>query len=149
MMGYGIIISLFLKNYWKMKYDMGIFHIGITMQEAKMALKCKRSSWIAGLAALTFLTLAGCGTTASVGSGNEETDAPVKEDKNASAAQVLPYNIPPEYMPPPGKCRIWFPGRPPERQPPPGECADLERQVPLNTWLLRGAEDQSGKSQLP
>ena len=123
--------------------------MGMTMQEAKMVLKCKRLPWIACLAAFTFLILAGCGTTESVVVGNEETGAPVKEEKIASPSQVHPFNIPPAYMPPPGKCRIWFPGRPPEYQPPPGECADLERQAPLNTWLLRGAEEHSGNSQHP
>lgn len=28
--------------------------------------------------------------------------------------------IPPGHMPPPGKCRIWYPDRPPEQQPPQG-----------------------------
>jgi len=50
---------------------------------------------------------------------------------------VLP-KIPPGHMPPPGKCRIWFPGRPPGQQPPPGDCWELESQVPPGAWLIRG-----------
>jgi hypothetical protein len=41
-------------------------------------------------------------------------------------------------MPPPGKCRIWYPDRPPGQQPPPGDCYDLERHVPPGAWLIRG-----------
>lgn len=47
-------------------------------------------------------------------------------------------NIPPGYMPPPGKCRIWYPDRPPGQQPPPGECWELERNVPPGAWLIGG-----------
>jgi hypothetical protein len=46
--------------------------------------------------------------------------------------------IPPGHMPPPGKCRIWYPGRPPGQQPPPGDCRELEREVPPGAWLIRG-----------
>jgi len=45
------------------------------------------------------------------------------------------YNIPPGHMPPPGECRIWFPGLPPGQQPPPGNCYDLERRVPSGAFL--------------
>jgi hypothetical protein len=46
--------------------------------------------------------------------------------------------IPPGHMPPPGKCRLWFPGKPPGQQPPPGDCCELEKQVPPGAWLIRG-----------
>jgi surface antigen len=46
--------------------------------------------------------------------------------------------VPPGHMPPPGKCRIWFPGRPPGHQPPAGDCWDLERRVPRGAWLIHG-----------
>jgi hypothetical protein len=48
------------------------------------------------------------------------------------------YEIPPGQMPPPGECRVWFPGRPPGQQPPPGNCSDLQRQVPPGAVLVRG-----------
>ena len=46
--------------------------------------------------------------------------------------------IPPGHMPPPGKCRIWYPDLPPGQQPPPGECRDLQYRVPAGAWLIRG-----------
>ena len=45
--------------------------------------------------------------------------------------------IPPGHLPPPGKCRIWFPGIPPGQQPPPGECYELQYHVPLGGILVR------------
>lgn len=44
--------------------------------------------------------------------------------------------IPPGHLPPPGHCRIWFPGRPPGHQPPPASCSTLENDVPMGAWLL-------------
>jgi hypothetical protein len=44
--------------------------------------------------------------------------------------------IPPGHLPPPGSCRIWYPGTPPGHQPPPGDCAALARDVPAGAWLL-------------
>jgi hypothetical protein len=41
-------------------------------------------------------------------------------------------------MPPPGQCRVWYPGRPPGHQPPPGNCRALRHHMPSGTWLVRG-----------
>ena len=46
------------------------------------------------------------------------------------------FHVPPGHMPPPGMCRIWFPGRPPGHQPAPGSCRVLSRQVPAGAYLL-------------
>lgn len=45
-------------------------------------------------------------------------------------------HVPPGHMPPPGMCRIWFPGRPPGHQPPPGDCRRLSREVPRGAYLI-------------
>jgi hypothetical protein len=44
--------------------------------------------------------------------------------------------IPPGHLPPPGHCRIWYPGRPPGWQPPPGPCSDVRRRLPAGAWLV-------------
>lgn len=46
--------------------------------------------------------------------------------------------IPEGHMPPPGECRIWYPGRPPGQQPPPGNCYELEHHVPPGAILVYG-----------
>ncbi len=47
-------------------------------------------------------------------------------------------HIPPGHMPPPGKCRIWYPGQPPGHQGPVGKCGKLQYQVPPGAILVRG-----------
>ena len=34
------------------------------------------------------------------------------------------FSIPPGHLPPPGECRVWYPGVPPGHQPPPFRCDD-------------------------
>ena len=46
--------------------------------------------------------------------------------------------IPRGHLPPPGACRIWYPGTPPGHQPPPGSCRELRHHVPRGAWLVRG-----------
>ncbi|WP_082457641.1 tetratricopeptide repeat protein [Pseudomonas sp. Leaf48] len=46
--------------------------------------------------------------------------------------------IPRSHMPPPGKCRIWFPHRPPGHQPASGKCKKLRYRVPSGAYLVRG-----------
>jgi hypothetical protein len=58
---------------------------------------------------------------------------PLERTRAASYAK-----IPPGHLPPPGKCRVWFPDRPPGHQPPPRDCHTLERQVPPGAYLLYG-----------
>ncbi len=64
------------------------------------------------------------------GKGKEKGGPP----PHAKAGKNL--GIPPGHLPPPGECRIWYPGKPPGHQPPPGKCSRLKREVPLGAWLL-------------
>ena len=48
---------------------------------------------------------------------------------------VASLRIPPGHYPPPGHCRVWFPGRPPGHQPRPVRCNSLG-DVPLGAWVL-------------
>ncbi len=60
--------------------------------------------------------------------------APVLAYPGGGYAQAL--GIPPGHLPPPGECRIWYPGSPPGQQPPPGHCDNLAGQVPPGAWLV-------------
>ena len=44
--------------------------------------------------------------------------------------------IPPGHLPPPGSCRIWYPGKPPGHQPPPQSCESAFRKAPPNAWVI-------------
>jgi len=83
------------------------------------------------MALSAFVVLAGC-AGGSVVLGDPE---PPREPPRG---QRLNVKIPPGHMPPPGKCRIWYPGRPPGQQPPPGECSELRHRVPRNAVLVQG-----------
>lgn len=48
------------------------------------------------------------------------------------------YDVPPGHLPPPGQCRIWYPGVPPGQQPPPGSCQELRHRVPPDAYLVYG-----------
>jgi hypothetical protein len=46
-------------------------------------------------------------------------------------------HIPRGHYPPPGECRIWYPGRPPGHQPPPMTCAQARAEVAPGAWIIR------------
>ena len=37
--------------------------------------------------------------------------------------------VPAGHMPPPGACRVWYPGRPPGQQPAPADCAQAQYEA--------------------
>lgn len=49
-----------------------------------------------------------------------------------------PPNIPQQFMPPRGQCRVWHSNVRPELQPPPGECGVLKNNVPKGAILIWG-----------
>lgn len=44
--------------------------------------------------------------------------------------------VPRGHYPPPGECRLWFPGRSPGQQPPPERCDRLAGRVPYGAFIL-------------
>jgi hypothetical protein len=57
--------------------------------------------------------------------------------------RVGPLGIPEGHLPPPGECRVWYPGEPAGQQPPPQQCGDAEASAPPGTWVLyRPPEDR-------
>lgn len=46
--------------------------------------------------------------------------------------------IPPGHLPPPGACRIWYPGLPPGHQPPPTDCGYAYQYAPANAFVVYG-----------
>jgi hypothetical protein len=50
--------------------------------------------------------------------------------------------IPPGHLPPPGKCRLWYPDRPPGHQPPPESCGHVHAHVPAGAWLIHRPNDE-------
>lgn len=57
-------------------------------------------------------------------------------------------NIPAEYRPPAGMCRIWLDEVPPNRQPAPTDCATAIRRRPPNSRVVFG-DDPSRDQRVP
>ena len=81
----------------------------------------------------------GAATGAAVGQkqGRSETHGVVVAEGGGHHGHSA-VKVPPGHMPPPGKCRVWFPDRPPGHQPPPGNCSELRHRVPAGAVLVGG-----------
>lgn len=80
----------------------------------------------------------------------EDWPAPAREERRPAIAPAGEFRvaaldtdyrgrierIPRGHRPPPGLCRIWFPGRPPGKQPRPGDCHALRQRLPAGAWLI-------------
>ena len=89
---------------------------------------------------LLVLFVNGCATYGKVILEDDEGSVSVEIDRGSGQGiyeSTLP-KIPLGHMPPPGECRIWYPGEPPGQQPPPGNCEELRHHIPPGTWLIRG-----------
>lgn len=81
---------------------------------------------------LALLFNVGCGTVGIVvrgGGGGSSTPPP-------SYPSYRSLKIPPGHLPPPGSCKIWYPGKPPGHQPPPTSCEAAFRDVVAGAWVL-------------
>ena len=103
--------------------------------------------YLAALMIVIFLllTIFGCASRGTVILESEEGRVIIEsKGEKPYSRGTAPYypgeilKIPKGHMPPPGKCRIWYPDLPPGQQPPAGECEDLQYHVPPGAWLIRG-----------
>ena len=81
--------------------------------------------------------LGGCGATVTT-----PVPAPSVSNADVRAAEARAVDIPPGHMPPPGHCRVWYPGEPPGHQPPAGKCSALEPSAPDGAWVLYRPDGQ-------
>lgn len=49
--------------------------------------------------------------------------------------------VPRGHYPPPGECRIWYPGTPRGQQPPPARCDRLVGRVPFGAFILYNGQE--------
>jgi hypothetical protein len=98
-------------------------------------------------AALAALLIGGCSTHYHVQSPRsgphtrERVPTTRRAPNHPAPVRPAAFHVPPGHLPPPGQCRIWYPGTPPGQQPPSGDCAQLASQVPPGAWLIsRGSK---------
>ena len=65
------------------------------------------------------------------------TAVPVSSLSEVVSQMTVPVGIPHEYIPSPGKCRIWHPDRSPEQQPAPQRCLEIF-DVPTGARVVYG-----------
>ena len=88
------------------------------------------------VAAAALSALAGCAHS------NIYSQPEARSGRAPSAAATL--SVPPGQLPPPGLCRVWFPGRPPGRQPKARTCGEVESVAPAGAWVLyRPSQDRT------
>ena len=62
---------------------------------------------------------------------------PEKRGEKERELSLNALRIPKGHLPPPGSCRIWYPGRPPGHQPPPFKCGVGRLSIPLGAYLVQ------------
>ncbi len=65
------------------------------------------------------------------------TTVPISPPPETTLKQADPVGIPNEYIPAPGKCRIWHLDRSPDKQPRPERCLEIY-DVPAGAWVVFG-----------
>ena len=91
-----------------------------------------------GLTTLAIIMIAftSCYPTRYPGEGNPY---PGGDERGGDDGRIYPFSqlgIPKGHLPPPGECKVWFPGRPAGQQPPPMSCASAIRNRPPGAWVI-------------
>jgi hypothetical protein len=67
------------------------------------------------------------------------------KDSGRSYPSYRTLNIPNGHLPPPGSCRVWYPGKPPGQQPPPSSCSQALRDLKPGAWIITRLESDNKK----
>jgi hypothetical protein len=78
---------------------------------------------------------AGCSSSGIRNPFPRRDDVVVVNDR-AKASRPRELHVPPGHYPPPGQCRVWYPGTPPGHQPKPTRCSNLIGKVPAGAFVL-------------
>ncbi|MBW3629981.1 MAG: hypothetical protein KY464_11875 [Gemmatimonadetes bacterium] len=73
------------------------------------------------------------GDIIAVGDDRDDRD---DRDGRGGVAGARRLGVPKGHYPPPGECRVWYPGTPPGQQPPPAKCDRLVGRVPVGAFVL-------------
>jgi len=76
---------------------------------------------------------AGALLTACSGRSAGTASMPAPAPRASTAAKL---GIPPGHLPPPGRCRVWVPGRPPGHQAPARSCDGIAATAPPGAWIV-------------
>lgn len=92
---------------------------------------------------VTFMLLlnVGCGTIGILVDGRGGGPGPGPGPAPRSYPSYHALKIPPGHLPPPGQCRVWYPGKPPGHQPPPVSCESALRSAGPDGWVLQRASN--------
>jgi hypothetical protein len=98
--------------------------------------------------ALALLVNSSCGTLGVViadggGSAPPQRQEPRPAPRNETYTSYRTLNIPQGHLPPPGQCKIWYPGKPPGQQGPPMSCDAAFRQAPGDAWVISRADSNT------
>ncbi|HEX2078086.1 MAG TPA: hypothetical protein VHG08_10260 [Longimicrobium sp.] len=71
--------------------------------------------------------------------GDRDRDDRDRDERGGYRARSL--GVPRGHYPPPGECRVWYPGREPGQQPPPAKCDRLAGRVPYGAFILYNGQE--------
>jgi hypothetical protein len=93
----------------------------------------RMTTFLIALAAVS----AGCSSSGIRSPFPRRDEVVVVNDKSAAKPREL--HVPKGHYPPPGQCRVWYPGTPPGHQPAPTRCSSLVGKVPAGAFVLYNA----------